>query len=219
MSHTGGHSATRDGACADAGDPSRRRERILDAAAAMFAEYGYHGASVRDISKRVRISHPGMLHHFASKEVLLHAVIDRLEEHAQDALTRVGELAPDADMLLENLAAIWHPASATMQLLATLSTDAVNQEHPGRFRVARLRRVHEYVLGQCFAQLGDRGRLRAGIDPAFAGRAVLDLVLGHAVREKTVRAMQHQRYGDSPEEDLARLARAFLDLRGATPGT
>ncbi|MGO2586044.1 MAG: TetR/AcrR family transcriptional regulator, partial [Brachybacterium tyrofermentans] len=36
-----------------------RREAILDGAAALFAERGYHGASLRDISRRVGISHPG----------------------------------------------------------------------------------------------------------------------------------------------------------------
>ncbi|WP_245822959.1 TetR/AcrR family transcriptional regulator [Brachybacterium avium] len=68
---------------------SSRREEILDAAAALFAERGYHGASLRDISRRVGISHPGMLHHFASKEALLGAVVDRLEAHAQGLLDSV----------------------------------------------------------------------------------------------------------------------------------
>ena len=71
------------------GPGQARREAILDAASSLFAERGYHGASLRDISRRAGISHPGMLHHFASKDTLLGAVIDRLEDHAQGLLNSV----------------------------------------------------------------------------------------------------------------------------------
>src|SRR5699024_12818636 len=58
-------------------DPRRSRsDEILDGAAELFAEYGYHGSSLRDISHQVGISHPGMLHHFASKDALLGGVIE-----------------------------------------------------------------------------------------------------------------------------------------------
>lgn len=190
-----------------------RREEILDSAAELFAEYGYYGTSIRDISGRAELSHPGMLHHFESKEVLLNAVIDRLEEHAQEALDRVDRLAADPTMMLNSLMDIWHPASPEMQLLTMLTTDAVSEDHPGRYRLSRLRRVHEHILQTCFEQLAAARQLRAGIDPAFASRSVMDLVLGHAVRERTVRAMQEEPHGDSPMEDLARLLRAFM-----TPG-
>ncbi|WP_422117092.1 TetR/AcrR family transcriptional regulator [Brachybacterium sp. UNK5269] len=151
-----------------------------------------------------------MLHHFASKEALLDAVIDRLETHAQEALDRADGLAVDSTAMLNSLMEIWHPASHTMQLLAMLTTDAVSEDHPGRYRMSRLRRVHEHILEKCFAQLAENGQMRAGIDPPFAGRAFMDLVLGHAVREKTVRAMQKELHHDSPLEDLAKLLRAFL---------
>lgn len=189
---------------------SGRKEEILDSAAELFADYGYHGASLRDISRRAGISHPGMLHHFESKEILLGAVIDRLEDHAQEALDRVDRLAADPTALLNGLMDVWHPASHMMQLLAMLTTDAVSEDHPGRYRISRLRRVHEHILEKCFTQLSENGQLRAGIDPAFASRAVMDLVLGHAVREKTVRAMQEESHHDSPIQDLTKLLRAFI---------
>lgn len=187
-----------------------RKDEILDSAAELFADYGYHGASLRDISRRAGISHPGMLHHFESKENLLGAVIDRLEDHAQEALDGVDRLAADPTALLNSLMDVWHPASHMMQLLAMLTTDAVSEDHPGRYRMSRLRRVHEHILEKCFARLAENGQLRTGIDPAFASRAFMDLVLGHAVREKTVRAMQEESHHDSPIQDLTKLLRAFL---------
>lgn len=187
-----------------------RREEILDGAAEMFAEHGYHGSSLRDISSHIGISHSGMLHHFGSKETLLDGVIDRMEAHAQAALDRIHEMDGDREALLRGLAEVWHPASLPIRLLATLDAESVSEEHPGRYRLARLRRVHEHLLETCFISLGEKGQLREDTDPAFAGRALLAVVLNLAVREKTIRPFQHQRYDDAPLGDLAKQVEAFL---------
>ncbi|MFC7375777.1 TetR/AcrR family transcriptional regulator [Brachybacterium sp. GCM10030267] len=189
---------------------SSRREKTLEGAAEMFAEYGYYGASLRDIAARVGISHPGMLHHFASKEALLDAVIDLLEAHAQEALDEIDELGADPDTLLRGLARFWHPGCTPIQLLATLDANVISSDHPGRFRVARLRRVHEHVLEQCLAALDERGFLQEGVEPAFAARTMVALVLSHAMRERTVRTMQSALRDDAPMSDLGKLVRLIL---------
>lgn len=186
-----------------------RRREIIEGAAAQFAEYGYYGASLRDISARVGISHPGMLHHFSTKMELLGGVIDRLEAHAQEALDHVEDLAASPDDLIEGLLTRWDPSSAPVQLLAALDADTTNEDHPGRFRMARLRRVHEHVLEQCFLRFAQRGVLCEGIHPGMAARATLALVLQAAIRERTVRTMQADRPEDSPGSDLRGLVRAF----------
>jgi AcrR family transcriptional regulator len=56
-----------------------RREEILDAASSLFTEVGFYGVSLRDIASRVGMSHPGLLRHFASKDAILFAVLDRHE--------------------------------------------------------------------------------------------------------------------------------------------
>ncbi|WP_245810169.1 TetR/AcrR family transcriptional regulator [Brachybacterium massiliense] len=187
-----------------------RSEEILDGAAEMFAEHGYHGSSLRDISQHIGISHSGMLHHFGAKDVLLDAVIDRMEEHAQAALDRIHEIDGSREMVMRGLAAIWHPASLPIRLLATLDAESVSEDHPGRFRLARLRRVHEHMLETCFASLAAKGLLREGSDPAFAGRALLAVILNLAIREKTVRPLQHGVHDDAPLQDLAKQVEAFL---------
>lgn len=190
--------------------PVNRRQAILEGASDLFQEFGYYGASLRDISRRAGISHPGMLHHFASKEDILNKVIDRLEMHAQDALERQDEFCADQRALLRGLVEMWNPASPQVQLLAKLDADAISEDHPGRLRMARLRLVHEHVLTHCFTALSSRGLLREGVDPSFAARAMLALVLGDAVREQTVRRLRHDAPGDAPYEDLCKLARAFF---------
>src|SRR3954447_8882935 len=56
------------------------REEILDSAMQLFGEVGYHTASLREVSARVGISLPGLLHHFPSKAALLGAVLVHRDE-------------------------------------------------------------------------------------------------------------------------------------------
>ena len=48
-----------------------RREQILDAAAELFARYGFHGVGIDDIGKAVGISGPALYRHFRSKDAML----------------------------------------------------------------------------------------------------------------------------------------------------
>lgn len=49
-------------------------ERILDAAEQMFAEFGYHGFTLKDLAKRVGISSTLIHYHFSGKESIYEAV-------------------------------------------------------------------------------------------------------------------------------------------------
>ena len=202
-------SGTADGAVAAEGataaEPSRR-EMILDAASALFAERGYDGASLRDISRRVGISHPGMLHHFSSKDVLLGAVIDRMEAHAQGLLDSADSIASSPETLIAALGGPWDPRKHSMALLATLSAEIVDPGHPGRFRIARLRLVHEHVLERVFGGRGEQGRLVAGASPKFLARSLFSLLLSLTVREHTVRELQKTSDAD-PIEDVQEFVR------------
>ncbi len=62
--------------------PSRRRgtqtaESILDAAEACFARKGYAGTTLRDVADGVGIRIPSLYNHFANKEALYAAVLER----------------------------------------------------------------------------------------------------------------------------------------------
>ena len=85
-----------------------RREEILEAALAEFAELGLNGASVEDIARRVGISQPHVFRLFSTKKTLFKAVVARcfretLEafqlaakgESGREALDAIGKMYAD----------------------------------------------------------------------------------------------------------------------------
>lgn len=56
---------------------SETRERILDAAEALFAERGLAGTAVRDIARRVGLTPASLYNHFAGKRELYDSVLER----------------------------------------------------------------------------------------------------------------------------------------------
>jgi AcrR family transcriptional regulator len=63
-----------------------RREQILDTAARLFAERGFHGVSVVDLGSACGISGPALYKHFPSKDALLAEMLVSISEE----LLRVG---------------------------------------------------------------------------------------------------------------------------------
>jgi AcrR family transcriptional regulator len=57
-----------------------RRETIEDAALALFAERGYHGASIEEIARRGGVTPPVVYDHFASKLDLHRQLLQRTRE-------------------------------------------------------------------------------------------------------------------------------------------
>ena len=70
-------------------DYDKRREAILEAAARLYAEKGFPGASVAELAKACRTSKSLIYHYFPSKDDILYAV---MVEHL-DALTEAAETA------------------------------------------------------------------------------------------------------------------------------
>ena len=136
---------------ADATDPPRRRsggegtaERILDAAEQLFAERGYAGATLRDVAKRVGVRPPSLYNHFASKDALYAAVLER-------------GIGPVIDLLARSAAAPADQPSDPGRLVSDVM--AILARRPGLPRLVQ----HETLAG------GQRltPMLRSWIVPAF----------------------------------------------------
>jgi AcrR family transcriptional regulator len=70
---------------------AERREEILDAALAEFAEHGYHGGSTEGIARRAGISQPYVFRLFGTKQELFKAVVARCFREALELFQRAAE--------------------------------------------------------------------------------------------------------------------------------
>jgi len=69
---------------------SETAERILLAAADLFAERGYEAVSMNDIARQAGVSKANVFHHHTSKNDLYLAVVRRACTHSRERLTGLG---------------------------------------------------------------------------------------------------------------------------------
>lgn len=67
------------------------RQRLLTAARELFAQHGYAGTSVRDITARAKANLAAITYHFGSKEALFHAVLRSVGEPLVEAVTQAAQ--------------------------------------------------------------------------------------------------------------------------------
>ena len=79
------------------------RSRLLDAAAALFAEKGFHGASLDEIADRAGYSRGAVYSNFADKDELFLALFDERTDAAIRGITELLHSNPSADDVLQGL--------------------------------------------------------------------------------------------------------------------
>ena len=83
------------------------QQKILDTAAKLFAERGFHGVSVHDIGAACGVSGPALYKHFSSKDEILDRsltqISERLVDEAQRRIAGMGSAPAALDALIE-----WH---------------------------------------------------------------------------------------------------------------
>src|SRR5262249_19903285 len=77
---------------------SQRRETVIRAAVAEFAEGGLHGTSTEAIARRVGVSQPYLFRLFPSKKAIFLAAVERCFDRVEEAFRRAaeGEAGEDA---------------------------------------------------------------------------------------------------------------------------
>lgn len=120
-----------------------RRAQILDTAAALFAERGFHGVSVAELGAACGISGPALYKHFPSKDAMLAEMLVEISEE----LVRVGsersEAAPDGEAAIRALVN-WHVDFALRHrpLIVVQERDWASLPDHARERVRTLQRSY-----------------------------------------------------------------------------
>jgi AcrR family transcriptional regulator len=84
------------------------REVLLTRAIGHFAEHGVGDTSLRALAEAIGTSHRMLIYHFGSRDGLLAAVVDTVEQGARETLARMVEEAKDDPDPLEAGLRYWH---------------------------------------------------------------------------------------------------------------
>jgi TetR/AcrR family fatty acid metabolism transcriptional regulator len=60
-----------------------KRQHVLDAAAGVFAEKGFHAATIKDVARAAGVAHGSVYTYFESKEALLLGLFDLMSARAR----------------------------------------------------------------------------------------------------------------------------------------
>ena len=187
------------------------RDELLGAAARVYAEAGYRGATTRRIALAAGVNEITLFRHFGSKDALLREALARCQDPHSD------ELLPEtpSDPMAELLA--WAGSHITdMRGRQALIRTCMGEfaEHPGLFvpensgpvRAAR-------ALTQYLTRLRQRGLARAEFDPAAAAA----LLIGTLFADAMGRDIMPDLYGNQPDQALKEYVALFLRGIGADP--
>src|SRR5947209_5184540 len=137
----------------------RRREEIIAVAAEVYADAGYHGASLRKIAKRAGMTHAGLLYHFPNREALLAAVLERRDEQDAERVERRGAVSFGALGHLLVLAEYNQRHPAIVELYVRLAAEATAEAHPAHDYFTRHYASARNYAYSSFAALSEAGRL------------------------------------------------------------
>lgn len=159
-----------------------KRRQIIEQATALFGEAGYRGASLREIAARCGLSHPGLLHHFPTKEALLLAVLEHRDEVDIADLGIEGLPGLPGLRRLIDLTTLNGSRRGIVELFAVLSAEATASDHPAHdFFVERYRRSLDMIT-RTYRGVREAGQLRDGVDPETAAAQLVALMDGLQVQ-------------------------------------
>jgi len=156
----------------------RRYREVLDAAATVFAEKSYAGASTRDIAERLGVRQASLYYYFPSKEAALATICELgVKGFITNLEGIIAAPAPAAEKLRAAIAN--HIAPLRMHPEADYVCVFLRHRHElpngPRQSVAALARTYQDLIERLFAEGIAAGQLRADLNPHLATLALLGL--------------------------------------------
>jgi AcrR family transcriptional regulator len=153
---------------------SPRRAEMVQAAAQLFSERGYHGTSIQHLADALGLQKGSLYSHIGSKEELLLDVVEeganRFLDRAEEALARGGTAAERITRLL-----VGHIETAAQHLnAATVFLNEWRYLSPDlRTTVQSQRDRYEQMFRSVVDEGIASGEFRSDVDPRFAGLLLL----------------------------------------------
>lgn len=179
----------------------KRRAKVVDAAARVFAERGYHGASTQDIADLLGMRQASLYYYFASKEAALEEVCARgtsgFIERAEQILKSDGTAR---DKLRGLLIAHVAPLEDRADYMLTFLNERKWLPQESRRRIGRMSRRMEAIFERVIREGMRNGEFRDDLNPRLTTLALLSMMNGVSL------------WHGSESADLERIATTLADL-------
>jgi len=156
--------------------PRRRAPEIIDAAARVFAERGFHGATTQDIADVLGIRQASLYYYFSSKEGALELVcrhgVSGFYEAAKAIATGPGSAA---DKLARLIRSHLSPLTDRSDFVRVFLNERQHLPTESRRRIGKLSRAVERVFEDVAKEGVRRGEFRSDLDTRLVVLAVLGM--------------------------------------------
>ncbi len=155
---------------------SQQRQVAIRAAASVFAEKGFHGATTKDIAERMGIKQGSLYYYFKSKEealgeVCLYGIRDYVEH--MESIAR-GEQSFEAK-LMATITSHLTSYREKNEALKVYNDERLYLPEERRSRLKELGSSYRQHLENIFDAAKQDGTIRASIDSHFAAQAVIGM--------------------------------------------
>jgi AcrR family transcriptional regulator len=158
--------------------PSQRRRapQIIEAAARVFAERGFHGATTQDIANVLGIKQASLYYYFSSKEAALELVCLKGVEGFFDAAKAIAARRENSRKRLTALI-ISHlsPLIDRSDFVKVFLNERQYLPRESRRRIGRVSRGLERIFEDVIREGVAKGEFRADLDPRLSTLAILGM--------------------------------------------
>ena len=151
-----------------------RRQRILAVAQRMVSRNGGRGTTLGEIAQEAGVSSAGLLHHFASKEQLLNAVLDARDV---DDLANA-DLAADTIEQLERVTDRFQRSPELIGMFTVLLAENLDPGAPLHDRFLGRYREAVAIVADSIRRGQRAGRYRTDLDPAVKAAEIVAFLSG-----------------------------------------
>ena len=151
-----------------------RRQRILTVAQRLVTRNGGRGTTLSQIAREAGVTTAGLLHHFESKEQLLHAVLDARDA---DDMAHV-DMSGDVIEQLEKVAERFQRSPGLIGLFTVLQSENLNPDAPLHDRFLSRYRAAIAIVTEGIRRGQQSGAYRADLDPAVKAVEIIAFLYG-----------------------------------------
>ena len=151
-----------------------RRQRILAVAQRLVTRNGGRGTTLSQIAREAGVTTAGLLHHFESKEQLLHAVLDARDA---DDLAHV-DITGDVVEQLERVTERFERSPGLIGLFTVLLTENLDPDAPLHDRFLGRYQDAVTIVAEGIRRGQNAGRYRTDLDPAVKAVEIIAFLYG-----------------------------------------